>query len=191
MYSEMNEVIEGVLELGEIVLAGIFEKRKFKFPMALFEIPVEMREPKCPVRIEGQAANGSVEAFASASSGLDRTPAHQLTAGSLTVAGRPCGGPVGISTRPAGSAATSGVITDAVRMHILCIMGKTGSTVSSHKADHLLGPAALSGPNINYNLAADHLGLPGRIRHYAGVPCTALSRSSSSSPIFRRVQHSP
>ncbi len=48
---DMTEIIEGIIELGEEMLAGLFFKLKHDFPLSLYEIPAEERDPKCPIRL--------------------------------------------------------------------------------------------------------------------------------------------
>jgi hypothetical protein len=48
---EMKEIVEGIIELGEEVLAGLFYKLKHNFPLMIYEIPVEERDPTCPTRL--------------------------------------------------------------------------------------------------------------------------------------------
>jgi len=47
----MDEVIEGIIELGEEVLTGLFYKLKYNFPLIIYEIPAEERDPACPTRL--------------------------------------------------------------------------------------------------------------------------------------------
>lgn len=49
--TDMAAVIEGVIELGEEILAGLFYKLKHNFPIVIYEIPVEQRDPSCPLRL--------------------------------------------------------------------------------------------------------------------------------------------
>ncbi len=46
--AEMNEIVEGIIELGEEVLAGLFYKLKHNFPLVIYEIPAAERDPTCP-----------------------------------------------------------------------------------------------------------------------------------------------
>jgi hypothetical protein len=48
---ELDEIVEGILRLGEVILAGLFHKLKGNFPVAIYEIPVEERDPECPKRL--------------------------------------------------------------------------------------------------------------------------------------------
>jgi hypothetical protein len=48
---DMSAIVEGVIELGEEVLAALFSKLKIDFPIMLYEIPADKRDPKCPVRL--------------------------------------------------------------------------------------------------------------------------------------------
>lgn len=47
---DMGAIIDGIIELGEDILAGLFYKLKHDFPLLIYEIPVEKRDPSCPVR---------------------------------------------------------------------------------------------------------------------------------------------
>src|SRR5216683_4551788 len=47
----MSAMIEGIIELGEEVLAALFSKLKGGFPLMIYEIPVDKRDPTCPVRL--------------------------------------------------------------------------------------------------------------------------------------------
>lgn len=49
--ADMSAVIDGVIELGEEVLAALFMKLKGAFRILLYEIPAEERDPKCPKRL--------------------------------------------------------------------------------------------------------------------------------------------
>ncbi len=51
IFTEMDAIIEGVIELGEEILAGLFYKFKGDFPLAIYEIPVAERDPSCPIRL--------------------------------------------------------------------------------------------------------------------------------------------
>jgi hypothetical protein len=48
---DMSAVIEGTIELGEVVLAALFSKLKIDFPLMIYEIPVDKRDPTCPIRL--------------------------------------------------------------------------------------------------------------------------------------------
>lgn len=48
---EMDAIIEESIRLGEDILAGLFHKLKGTFPLALYEIPVEARDPEFPKRL--------------------------------------------------------------------------------------------------------------------------------------------
>lgn len=57
---DMQDIIEGVLELGEEVLVGLFLKLKSAFPLIICEIPVDQRDPACPKRLRmGLASHSS------------------------------------------------------------------------------------------------------------------------------------
>ena len=43
---EMDAIIEESIRLGEDILAGLFHKLKGTFPLALYELPVEARDPE-------------------------------------------------------------------------------------------------------------------------------------------------
>jgi hypothetical protein len=47
----MDDIIEGIIRLGEDILAGLFHKLKGNFPLVLYEIPAEERDPQCPKRL--------------------------------------------------------------------------------------------------------------------------------------------
>lgn len=49
--SDMETVIEKCIELGEEILACLFYKFKPNFPMIIYEIPREQRDPSCPKRL--------------------------------------------------------------------------------------------------------------------------------------------
>ena len=49
--TEMSELIEGGIELGEEILAGLFYKLKHNFSLVIYEIPAEERDPSCPIRL--------------------------------------------------------------------------------------------------------------------------------------------
>lgn len=49
--AEMDAIIEGIIKLGEEVLAGLFYKLKDNFPLVIYEIPAEERDPNCPMRL--------------------------------------------------------------------------------------------------------------------------------------------
>ena len=49
--TEMTEIVERIIELGEDVLAGLFYKLKHNFPLVIYEIPAEERDPACPTRL--------------------------------------------------------------------------------------------------------------------------------------------
>lgn len=49
--TEMSELIEGSIELGEAILAGLFYKLKHNFSLVIYEIPAEERDPSCPTRL--------------------------------------------------------------------------------------------------------------------------------------------
>jgi hypothetical protein len=51
MLPEMDDIIEGIIRLGEDILAGLFHKLKGNFPLVLYEIPAEERDPQCPKRL--------------------------------------------------------------------------------------------------------------------------------------------
>lgn len=51
MLPEMDAIIEGIIELGEEILAGLFYKLKHNFPLVICEIPIEKRNPSCPMRL--------------------------------------------------------------------------------------------------------------------------------------------
>lgn len=55
---DMKEIVEGIIELGEEVLAGLFDKLKLNFPLAVYEIPAEERDPACPIRLRVWFAQG-------------------------------------------------------------------------------------------------------------------------------------
>ena len=48
---DMDSVIEGVIELGEDILIGLFYKLKHDFPFVICEIPTDQRDPSCPFRL--------------------------------------------------------------------------------------------------------------------------------------------
>lgn len=48
---DMESIIEGIIELGEEIIAALFQKLKHDFPLVLYEIPVEQRDPSCPIRL--------------------------------------------------------------------------------------------------------------------------------------------
>ncbi len=48
---EMDEMIEGTIELGEDILVCLFNKLKVAFPLVVREIPPQERDPACPVRL--------------------------------------------------------------------------------------------------------------------------------------------
>ena len=58
MLPDMDAIIEGIIELGEEILAGLFYKLKHNFPLIICEIPVEQRNPCRPIRLR-VTANGS------------------------------------------------------------------------------------------------------------------------------------
>jgi hypothetical protein len=49
--TDMNEVIEGVIQLGEEVLVCLFYKLKGNLSAVIRQIPAERRDPICPVRL--------------------------------------------------------------------------------------------------------------------------------------------
>lgn len=49
--ADMDGIIAGIIELGEEILAGLFYKLKHNFPLKIYEIPVEERDPSCPIRL--------------------------------------------------------------------------------------------------------------------------------------------
>ncbi len=49
--SDMEAIIEGIIEIGEEMLVGLFYKLKGDFPLAVYEIPQEERDPAFPVRL--------------------------------------------------------------------------------------------------------------------------------------------
>jgi hypothetical protein len=51
MIPEMDDIIESIIRLGEDILAGLFHKLKGNFPLALYEIRVDERDPACPKRL--------------------------------------------------------------------------------------------------------------------------------------------
>src|SRR5258708_27220202 len=51
LLSDMTTIIERIIELGEDILAGLFYKLKHNFPLVIYEIPVEQRNPSCPIRL--------------------------------------------------------------------------------------------------------------------------------------------
>lgn len=48
---DMDSMIEGIIELGEDILIGLFYKLKDDFPLVICEIPVDQRDPSCPFRL--------------------------------------------------------------------------------------------------------------------------------------------
>lgn len=48
---DMDSIIEGIIELGEDILVGLFYKLKDDFPVVICEIPAEQRDPSCPIRL--------------------------------------------------------------------------------------------------------------------------------------------
>lgn len=47
---DMDSIIEGIIELGESILIALFYKLKHDFPFVIGEIPVDQRDPACPIR---------------------------------------------------------------------------------------------------------------------------------------------
>ena len=54
---DMGQIIEGVLQLQEHLLIAIFTDLKLDFPCAIYEIPVEQRNPICPIRLKVGLSN--------------------------------------------------------------------------------------------------------------------------------------
>lgn len=48
---DMDAVIEGIIQLGEEILICLFYKLKKDFPLKIYEISNEERDPSCPVRL--------------------------------------------------------------------------------------------------------------------------------------------
>ncbi len=48
---DMDNIIEGIIRLGEEILVGLFYKLACDFPFVIYEIPVEQRDPSCPTRL--------------------------------------------------------------------------------------------------------------------------------------------
>ncbi len=48
----MGNIIEGVIQLHEHLLIVIFNDLKMNFPLAMYEIPIEQRNPICPIRLK-------------------------------------------------------------------------------------------------------------------------------------------
>ncbi len=62
MVADMDGLIEGIIQLGEEVLSGLFYKLKDDFPLVIYEIPIEQRNPSCPVRLRvGPASNAPIK----------------------------------------------------------------------------------------------------------------------------------
>ena len=56
---DMKEIVEGIIELGEEVLAGLFYKLKLNLPLVINEIPAQERDPACPIRLRVGFAKGN------------------------------------------------------------------------------------------------------------------------------------
>jgi hypothetical protein len=58
MLPHMNTIVDRIIELGEEILAGLFEKQKSTHLVVLYEIPPEKRDESCPIRLQvGPAGN--------------------------------------------------------------------------------------------------------------------------------------
>jgi len=55
--ADMGEIIERTIELGEDVLTELFYKLKDDSPLVIREIPVEERDPACPIRLRVSLAS--------------------------------------------------------------------------------------------------------------------------------------
>ncbi|MFM9101452.1 MAG: hypothetical protein ACKOPS_08990 [Cyanobium sp.] len=56
--ADMEAIIEGTIELGEELLVGLLYKFKGGLPIVVYEVPMEERDPSCPLRFHvGLAAN--------------------------------------------------------------------------------------------------------------------------------------
>jgi hypothetical protein len=62
---QMDAIIEGILCLGENVLAALFDKLKGKFPLVIEAIPVEQRNPANPMRLRVSLGQASAAALKS------------------------------------------------------------------------------------------------------------------------------
>ena len=51
MQDDMEAIVERIIELGEDILAALFYKFKPEFPLMIFEIPVDKRDPNFPKRL--------------------------------------------------------------------------------------------------------------------------------------------
>jgi len=54
---DMDSIIEGIIKLGEDILVMLFYKFKSGFPLAIFEIPEDQRDPSCPKRLQVSLAS--------------------------------------------------------------------------------------------------------------------------------------
>jgi hypothetical protein len=58
MVADMEAIIEGTIELGEELLIGLLYKFKVGLPIIVYEVPMEERDPSCPMRFRvGLSAN--------------------------------------------------------------------------------------------------------------------------------------